>query len=100
MAFSTSQSERRSCASLHSAALRRPVWQRGFRIAPIFNGLQPSKMSVALYRLAGCRKTAFFNSLLALDNTDDFEDFFLVRLDLRRHHNLRAQSFRGLIHEE
>jgi hypothetical protein len=41
MAFSTSQSEK-----------------RGFRIAPIFNGLQPSKMSVALYRLAGCRKTA------------------------------------------
>jgi hypothetical protein len=49
MAFSTSQSEK-----------------RGFRIAPIFNGLQPSKMSVALYRLAGCRKTAFFNSLLEL----------------------------------
>jgi hypothetical protein len=47
MAFSTSPSEK-----------------RGFRIAPIFNGLQPSKMSVALYRLAGSRKTAFFNSLL------------------------------------
>jgi len=51
IAFSTSQSE-----------------NRGFRIAPIFNGLQPSKMSVALYRLAGCRKTAFFNSLLGEKN--------------------------------
>ena len=64
VAFSISPSERRFRASLRSAALRRPVWQRGFRIAPIFNDLQPSKMSVALYRLAGCKKTAFFNSLL------------------------------------
>ncbi len=35
-------------------------------MAPIFNGLQPLKMSVALYRLAGCRKTAFFNNLLVV----------------------------------
>jgi hypothetical protein len=46
MAFSTSPYERRSRASLRSAALRHPVWQRGFRMAPIFNGLRPSKMSV------------------------------------------------------
>jgi hypothetical protein len=46
MAFSTSPFERRSHASLRSAALRRPVWQRGFQMTPIFNGLQPSKMTV------------------------------------------------------
>jgi len=49
MAFSTSSFEK-----------------RGFQMTPIFNGLQPSKMSVALYRLAGCRKTGFFNSLLVI----------------------------------
>jgi hypothetical protein len=46
MAFSTSPFKRRSRASLRSAALRRPVWQRGFRKVPIFNGLQPLKMPV------------------------------------------------------
>jgi len=46
MVFSTSQFERRSRASLRIAAFRRPVWQRGFQIAAIFNGLQPSKMTV------------------------------------------------------
>jgi hypothetical protein len=46
MTFSISPSERRSRASLRSAALRRAVWQRGFRMASIFNGFQPSKMTV------------------------------------------------------
>ena len=46
MAFSTSSLERRSRASLRSAAFRHPVWQRGFRKTLIFNGLRPSKMTV------------------------------------------------------
>ena len=63
MAFSTSSIERRSRASHDSyrqilktghirsqltcsTAFGRPVRQRGFRITPIFNGLQPSKMTV------------------------------------------------------
>ncbi len=48
---------RRSLGAMHAlrlpthpgdfvAALRRPVWQRGFRMTPIFNGFQPSKMTV------------------------------------------------------
>jgi hypothetical protein len=45
MAFSTSPFERRSRASLRTAALRRPVLQRGFRMAPIFNDFQSSRMA-------------------------------------------------------
>jgi hypothetical protein len=61
MAFSTSPFERRSRTSgavigsydtllnaakrTGSAALRHPVQQRGFQMALIFNGLQPSKMA-------------------------------------------------------
>jgi len=46
MAFSTSSIERRSRASLRSAASGHPVRQRGFQLTPIFNGLAPSKMAV------------------------------------------------------
>jgi hypothetical protein len=42
----TSLFERRSRASLRSAALGRPVRQRGFQIAPIFAGQRPSKKAV------------------------------------------------------
>ena len=46
MAFSASPFERRSRASLRSTALGHRVRQRGFRMAPILNGLQPFKMAV------------------------------------------------------
>jgi len=41
------------------AALRRPVRQRGFRMAPIFVGLQPSRMAIALYRAQLVEKQSF-----------------------------------------
>jgi len=41
------------------AALRRPVWQRGFQMSPIFNDLQPSKMTAALYRAQPVEKQSF-----------------------------------------
>ncbi len=46
------------------AALRRPVWQRGFRTAPVFDGLQPQKWRYVPVPRAACRKTEFFDRQL------------------------------------
>jgi len=36
-----------------------PFEKRGFQMAPIFNGLRPSKMTVALYRAQAVEKRGF-----------------------------------------
>ena len=80
MAFSTSPFERRSRASgavigsydtllnaaerTGSAAFRRPVLQRGFQMALIFNGLQPSKMAARPCTARSLPKNRVFQWLL------------------------------------
>jgi hypothetical protein len=48
------------------ATFGRPVRQRGFRKSSIFNGLQPSKMAVALYRTQLVKKHHFSTSCQAV----------------------------------